>query len=160
MLTKTLKSMKSEPLDKLEKLAEQRAERSRGIWMREQQVLDQIDEHCRELRMMNHEYQNSLLGDAQVSPQLLAHRRNFVQQLSKKLDELKEQRVQKHESVEQKADELRMHSAQQAAIQTINDARAITRDSVLAKREQQQLDGNAQIQHIQRQYTDGEQGND
>lgn len=152
--------MSSEQLDKLEKLAGQRTDRSRAILARETQELALLDRHCRELRTLNHEYQNSLLCEAEVSPQSLAHRRAFVKQLAEKLDALAEQREQKNLSVEQKLLDHQQHTAQQAAIELVNESRSELHRQAVVRRDQQQLDASAQTQHIQQQHSEREQGND
>lgn len=152
--------MSSEQLGKLEELAGKRADQSRDQAEREKQQLRQIDQHRHELRAINKEYQQSPVGREDVAPQLLAHRRAFVEQLTQKLDELSIQREQKYRSVQARVHEHQQRAAQHTAIELIHSKRIEERENARARREQQQLDETARGLHYQRKHMEKEQGND
>lgn len=152
--------MSSKPLDKLEKQASQRADHSRKLVEQEKQQLQTIDQHRAELHMINCEYQQGPVGRTDVAPQLLAQRRAFVEQLTRKLDELSMQREQKHQLVQTKVQEHQQHTAQHAAIEIISQKRVEELEIAGSRRETQQLDEAARGQHYQQQVLNKEQSND
>ena len=143
--------MSAKRLGKLEQLAGKRAEQSRVRLVQEKQALHQLDSYQTELRGINTEYQQALVGKEDVTPQSLAHRRAFVSQLACKIDELAVQKALKLETVEHCAREHQQHSAQHSAIDLVHTQREKERVQLLAKREQQQLDESAGRQYVQNQ---------
>lgn len=156
--------MSSRQLGKLEELAGKRVDQSRDRVEYEKQQLRTIDQHRSELHAINREYQQGPVGQAEVAPQLLAHRRAFVEQLTRKLDELSLQREQKRQMVHTRMHEHQQRTAQHAAIELIHDKRVEQLELAMSRHEQQQLDEAARGQHLQQQTIDqameNEQGND
>lgn len=143
--------MSAKKLGKLEQLAGKRAEQSRVQLAHETQALHQIDSHHSELRAINTEYQQAMVGNDEVAPQLLAHRRAFVSQLTQKLDELLAQKSLKQETVKQRAREHEQRSAQHTAIDLIHKQRTRELEQLRLRREQQQLDESASQLYYQNQ---------
>ena len=141
--------MSAKRLGKLEQLAGKRADQSRVRLMRETQALHQLDSHQTELRCINAEYQQAIVGKQNVTPQSLAHRRGFVSQLARKIDELSVQKALKLETVEHCTREHQQHTAQHSAIDLVHKQRERQRIELLAHREQQQLDESASRQYVQ-----------
>lgn len=108
--------MSSAKLAKLESLSEEQAEHSRDQVERQRLELSQLDGHHSDLKRINQEYQNGLVGLEGVSPQQLAHRRSFVSQLTRKLDVLHHERIQKKEMLKESIKEHHHQSAQTAAL--------------------------------------------
>lgn len=108
--------MSSAKLAKLESLSEEQAEHSRDLVERQRRELSQLDSHHSDLNRINHEYQNGLVGMEGVSPQQLAHRRSFVSQLTRKLDVLHHERIQKKEMLQTSIHEHQQQRAQTAAL--------------------------------------------
>lgn len=152
--------MSSKPLDKLEKLAGQRADQSHRLFEQEMQQLQTIDQHRAELHVINSEYQQGPVGRTDVAPQLLAQRRAFVEQLTRKLDELRTQREQKRQMVQTRMHEHQQHTAQHAAIELISEKRIDELKIAGSRQEMQQLDEVARGRHYQQQALNKEQSND
>ena len=152
--------MSSKPLGKLVKLAGQRADQSRKLAEQEKHQLRTIDQQRAQLREINVEYQQGPVGRADVAPQLLAHRRAFVEQLTKKLDELSLQREQKLQQVKTRMQEEQQHAAQHAAIEVINDKHVVELEIAASRHEMQQQDEAARAQHYRQAILKKEQGND
>jgi len=152
--------MTSKQLGKLEELASKRADQSRHTLEREQRKLAKIEHHRAELRAITNEYQQAGLGELEVAPQQLAHRRAFVEQLTHKIDELSEKSDQKRQSVRAKLLEHQQRTAQHTAIDIVNNQR-IDADYLRAnQRQQQQLDEVARGQHFERNRIDQESDNE
>lgn len=128
--------MSSAKLAKLESLSEEQAEHSRDLVERQRLELSQLDNHHSDLKRINLEYQNSLIGLDGVSPQQLAHRRSFVSQLTRKLDVLHHERIQKKEKLQISIKEHQQQSAQTAALGSMAD-RATAKEAVNDARIQQ-----------------------
>ena len=141
--------MSTKQLGKLEQLAGKRADRSRVRLIHEKRALHQLDSHQTELRCINAEYQQAMVGKENVTPQSLAHRRGFVSQLARKIDELSVQKALKLKTVEACACEYKQHSAQHSAIDLVHKQREKERVQLLASREQQLLDESAGSQYVQ-----------
>lgn len=127
-------------LAKLEALSEKRADKSQLAVEQQRSELAMIDRQHSELRTINREYQNSVVGQDSIAPQLLAHRRAFVEQLSHKLDELSVQRQQQSQILSGKLKEHRKHSAQSAAIGAMAERQVRDEKLQSLKREQRQQD--------------------
>ena len=76
-----------------------------------------------------------MVGNDEVAPQLLAHRRAFVSQLTQKLDELLAQKSLKQETVKQRAREHEQRSAQHTAIDLIHKQRTRELEQLRLRRE-------------------------
>lgn len=156
--------MSSKPLDKLEKLAGQRADQSRKLVEQEKQQLLTIDQQRAQLTTINSEYQQGPVGRADVAPQLLAQRRAFVEQLTQKLDVLSTQREQKAQLLTTRMQEYQRHTAQCAAIELMNHKRIEELELACSRQEMHQLDEVARGQHFvqksQQQRVKKEPGND
>lgn len=143
-------NMSSKPLDKLEKLASSRVELLRVVLMREIRQLEHITRHMTDLRSINKEYQQSIVGKSEIEPQHLAHRRAFVEKLSGKLEALNEDKTQMVKRIDEKSSELQYCSAQQSAIEIMNEQRKESLLKIDTQREQKTLDEIAGAQHLRR----------
>ena len=152
--------MSAKRLGKLEKLACKRADQSRARLVHEQQALHQLDSHQSELRCINAEYQHAMVGRENVTPQSLAHRRSFVSQLAKKIDEISVQKALKLETVDRCARDHQQHLAQHSAIDLVHKQREKERVKLLASREQRQLDESAGRQYAQNLILNSERDNE
>lgn len=152
--------MSSKQLEKLEELAGKRADQSRNVLHQEQQKLQQMELHRTELNSINQEYQKALVGRPEVAPQQLAHRRAFVEQLTRKLDELALQSELKRQTVTAKAAEHQHHTAQHTAIEIVNKHRNEAHELATSQLHQQQLDEVARGQHFERNRLNMEQDNE
>lgn len=108
--------MRSANLAKLESLSEEQADQSRIDAEILRNEVQQLDLQHRNLTCINQEYQSSLVGSDSVAPQMLAHRRAFVTQLSRRLDVLKTECQRQGELLEDKKVVHQQHAAQTAAI--------------------------------------------
>lgn len=142
--------MNSNSLDKLEELASNRVEKSRVILLREISQLEHVERQINELRMINEEYQQGIVGASNVAPQQLAQRREFVEKLTFKLKELSYDKIQRKKRVDEKSTKFKLSNAQHSAIQIINERRSELRMKNENQREQQQHDEIASAQHLSR----------
>lgn len=108
--------MGSSQLEKLEKLAGQRADASGLASRKQRDSLMLLEQQDNELSRIHQEYQTGIVGRSDVSPQLLAHRRAFVSRLSAKMEDLKQQKQQQKERLRQSAAEHLRHQSQRAAL--------------------------------------------
>ena len=143
--------MSTSQLGRLEKLAGKRADKSRHALKQQTQELQQLDKHRTELRSINHEYQQAPIGTEVAAPRLLAIRREFVQQLAQKIDELDVHREQALEKLKERAEECKQFTAQHTAIDIVNQQRAEEYNALVNLKDQQQLDETAGRQHYQQQ---------
>lgn len=142
--------MSSKPLDKLEKLAGSRVELLRVVLMREIKQLEHITRHMTDLRSINKEYQQSVVGKSEIGPQHLAHRREFVEKLRDKLEALNDDKTQMVKRIDEKSTELKYCSAQHSAIGILNEKRKESLRKSDNQREQKQLDEITGAQHLSR----------
>ena len=139
--------MSTRQLGKLERLAGKLAERSRLHLENEARALQQMDQHHAELRAINKEYQQALVGNENVTPSSLAHRRLFVAELTNKIDQLVQQRDVKERSVKKCVDQYKQRIAEHTAIGLIHK-RSLQELALQQNRtEQQQLDEYAGQRH-------------
>lgn len=132
--------MGSAQLAKLEGLSEKRADQSRNSVDRSRNKLAQIDQHCSELKSITREYQTPPESGVMFTAKLLAHRREFVTQLTKKIDALNSQREEQQQILNEQVHELRDRTAQSAAIGAIHQAKHCDEQVHEARREQQRQD--------------------
>ncbi|ASJ71777.1 hypothetical protein [Granulosicoccus antarcticus] len=143
--------MSSQQLSKLEALSQTRADQSSAAVAKKQAELKVIDRQHLELKAINREYQEGVIGQESISPQLLAHRRAFVASLTVKLDELKQKRQQQDHQLKATIVEQQQRTAQTAAIATIVERNELNEADVAARREQVQLEESAQSMKYLRQ---------
>ena len=136
--------MSSQQLSKLEALSQTRADKTRDAVLKQRAKLSLIDRQHLELKAINREYQEGVIGQEAVSPQLLAQRRAFVTALTLKLDELQHSRLQQDGMLQEKLVEQQQRTAQTAAIGTMVERHELQEAHVAARREQAQLDESSQ----------------
>lgn len=142
--------MRSAKLAKLESLSETQAENSRTVMEQQRSELLLLDSQHQELKSINQEYQYGVVGQESISPQLLAHRRAFVEQLSQKLDLLQEQRNQQDTRYQESVAQFREKTAQTAAIGAMSMKVEEREQASAAKLEQRVQDDVVQsLRHIQ-----------
>lgn len=139
--------MRSHQLSKLEALSQTRADQTRNAVAKKRAELSIIDRHHHELKTINQEYQDGVVGQESIAPQLLAHRRAFVAALSEKLDQLKHSRHQQDSLLQQKLVEQQQRTAQTAAIGTMVERQEVQEAHVAALHEQAQLEESIQGLH-------------
>lgn len=144
-------SMSSQQLSKLEALSQTRTDKASDAVAKQRARLSVIDRQHLELKAINREYQEGVVGQAAISPQLLAHRRAFVAALTVKLDELQHSRQQQDGKLQEKLVEQQQRTAQTAAIGTMVERRELQEAHVAARREQAQLEESVQGLHHLRQ---------
>lgn len=141
--------MSSAKLAKLESLAEIQAENSKDTVERQRLELLRIEQHHSDLKRINIDYQNEVVGVEGLSPQYLAHRRGFVAELCSKLDVLAEERNMKTEVLEESIRESQQYHARQLALgalaerETLKEQLAMTRQA-----EKQQSDTLQALRYI------------
>lgn len=128
--------MKLDSLASLEALADKFANQSRVLVEREKKAIRQLDEHRDELKKINQEYQQAIVGRVDTTPQLLAHRRAFVDGLTEKLNELGFQRIKREEQFQQRMIEHRKRRAQHAALEVMRAKEQAKRSAAIARTEQ------------------------
>ncbi|MFK8077143.1 MAG: hypothetical protein AB8B84_11195 [Granulosicoccus sp.] len=121
--------MSSAKLAKLESLSEEQAEYSRDLVERQRAELSQLDSHHSDLKRINQEYQNAIVGVDGVSPQQLALRRSFVSQLTSKLDDLNQEKARKNVMLQESINDFHEQSAQTAAISSLVE-REVAKESL------------------------------
>ena len=132
--------MRSANLAKLESLSEEQADQSRIDVEVLRIEVQQLDLQHRNLKCINEEYQTSLVGSASVAPQMLAHRRAFVTQLSRRLDVLKTECQRQSELLEDKKEIHQQHAAQTAAIGSMVETERESEDYLSMRHEQREQD--------------------
>lgn len=143
--------MSSGQLSKLETLSQTRVDQTRSAVEQQQLELSIMDRQHRELKAINREYQEGVIGEESIAPQLLAQRRAFVAQLTEKLDLLSVQRQQREQMLHAKMAEQQEHTAQTAAIGSLVEKRRLHEAHIEAKRDQSQLDQAVQgLQHVEK----------
>lgn len=146
-----IRFMSSGQLSKLESLSQTRVDQARSAIEQQQRELSLMDRQHLELKAINREYQEGVIGERTIAPQLLAQRRAFVAQLTEKLDMLSLQRQQREELLRRKVVEQRQNTAQTAAIGSLVEKRQLQEAHVAARQEQLQLDQAVQgMQHVQK----------
>ena len=143
--------MSSQQLSKLEALSQTRADKASDAVAKQRAELSFLDRQHLELKAINREYQDGVVGQEAIAPQLLAHRRAFVAALTVKLDQLQQQRQQHDRKLTNKLVEQRQRTAQTAAIGTMVERQELHEADVAARREQVQLEESVQGLHQQRQ---------
>jgi len=132
--------MRSANLANLESLSEEQKNQSR----KEAEVLrdevDQLNQQHHSLKSINDDYQNSMVGAEAVPPQILAHRRAFVEQLSRKLDVLKTESQRQSRLLVDKEQIYRQHAAQTAAIGSMVEREVEEEQRMVELHEQRQRD--------------------
>lgn len=136
--------MSSAKLAKLESLSEEQAEHSRERVERQRLELFQLDNHHKELKRINLEYQNALLGVEGVSPQHLAQRRSFVSQLTQRLDVLGNERIKMKETLQESLQAHREKTVQTAAIASMVEREVLKEDARVSRQQQLQENETAQ----------------
>ena len=148
--------MSSQQLSKLEALSQTRADKARDAVAKQRAKLSVIDRQHLELKTINREYQEGVVGQEAISPQLLAHRRAFVSALTVKLEELQHSRQQQNGKLQEQLVEQHQRTAQTSAIGTMVERQELQEASVAARREQAQLEESAQGLHHMRQVESGD----
>ena len=143
--------MSSQQLSKLESLSQTRADKARDAVAKKRAELSVIDRQHRELKAINREYQDGIVGQEAVAPQVLAHRRAFVAVLTIKLDQLQQQRQHQDHKLKDKLVEQQQRTAQTAAIGTMVERHELRESEVVARREQVQLEESVHGLHHLRQ---------
>ena len=139
--------MSSAKLSKLESLADAQAENSKAVVERQRLELSQIDKHHSDLKRINLDYQNGVVGVEGMSPQYLAHRRGFVSGLSSKLEMLQEQREQKTHVFTESVRESRKHSARTAALGALVEREKLDEKLSISRQEEKQQNDTLQAIH-------------
>ncbi len=132
--------MRSANLAKLESLSEEQAEQSRIDAEILRNEVQQLDLQHRNLKCINEEYQTSVVGSGSIAPQMLAHRRAFVTQLSRRLDVLKTECQRQGELLEDKQEIHQQHAAQTAAIGSMVEKERDSEHYLAMRHEQLQQD--------------------
>lgn len=140
--------MKSDSLAALEELAEKFSDQSRMLVERERSAIRELDEHHCELVKLNREYQHSIVGRTDTTPQSLEHRRAFVSGLTSKLQELQFQRAQRYQQLEQRLVEHRKRNAQHAALEAMQQRAHSKRRATVARHEQLSMEESARSSRI------------
>ncbi|MGQ7848477.1 hypothetical protein ACUNV4_28535 [Granulosicoccus sp. 3-233] len=141
--------MSSGQLSKLESLSQTRVDQARSAVEQQRLELSIMDRQHQELKAINREYQEGVIGESGIAPQLLAQRRAFVAQLTEKLDMLSLQRQQREQLLQSKLAEQKQHTAQTAAIGSLVEKRLLHEAHIAARQEQSQLEQAVQgIQHV------------
>lgn len=115
--------MSTAHLSRLESLSQTRADQTRGLVDRQREELSVMDQHQLELQRINRDYQDSLVGETPVAPQLLAQRRAFVAQLTQKLDLLSLERQKREQLLQCNLSRHQEQRAQTAAIGALVEKR-------------------------------------
>ena len=141
--------MSSQQLSKLEALSQTRADKARDAVAKQRAELSVIDRQHLELKAINREYQDGVVGQEAIAPQMLAHRRAFVAALTVKLDQLQQKRQQQDHKLKEKLVEQQQRTAQTAAIGTMVERHELREAHVAARREQVQLEESVQgLNHL------------
>lgn len=143
--------MSSLRLSKLEALSQTRADKASNAVAKQRAKLSMIDRQHGELQAINREYQDDVVGRANISPQLLAHRRAFVAGLTVKLDELQHSRRQQDDRLKESLVEQHQRTAQTTAIGTMAERHELQEAEVAVRHEQAQLEESVQGLHQRRQ---------
>jgi len=132
--------MRSANLANLESLSEEQKDQSR----KEAEVLrdevNLLNQQHHSLKSINDDYQNSMVGAEAVPPQILAHRRAFVEQLSRKLDVLKTESQRQSRLLVDKEQVCQQHAAQTAAIGSMVEREIEEEKRIVERQEQRQQD--------------------
>ena len=143
--------MSSGQLSKLESLSQTRVDQARNAVEQQRLELSIMDRQHRELKAINTEYQEGVIGEGSIAPQLLAQRRAFVAQLTEKLDMLSLQRQQREQLLQSKLAEQKQHTAQTAAIGSMVEKHRLHEAHIAARQEQNQLEQAVQgLQHVRK----------
>lgn len=132
--------MRSVKLAKLESLAKKQAEQTLELLERQRMELSLMDKHHHELKTLNRDYQEGVVGQTAVAPSLLAHRRAFVAQLSRKLDVLASEREKRNHALQSRVDEHLRQKTQTAAIGAMAQHELATEKEKATRLEQRQVD--------------------